>query len=219
MKNYEALTYARLFSGVAKDEIKHLLQCLNAYSRSYKKGEYVIRYQDHISRFILVVNGTLFVTKTDHLGNQVIISRVTAGETFAEALAFSSNTFSEVSVIAKTDCDLLFIDAQVFTRVCSQACVYHGKVISNLLAIISEKNVNLIRKVDVLSKKKIRDRLMSFLKSESHKQGKKSFIVPYNRTELAEYLSVNRSALSTEISKLKAEGVIDVNRNRYTLYF
>lgn len=217
MNLFKDLCHSKLFSGLTEAEFSHVLSCLQVTIKQYTKDEFIFRQGDLIHHFGIILKGSIFIIQEDFYGNRNIISEMAKGESFAEALAFSGTSASEVSVIAKEESQIIFFNPQIFINICEHACPYHNKLIHNLLSIISERNQKLTKKVNVLSKKTIRDRLLSYLSSESLQQGKQIFTVPYNRQELADYLSVDRSALSNEISKLRQDGVLRVNRNLFEL--
>lgn len=211
------LKHSSLFQGLDEPEIEAVRGCLAPVLRRYKKGEFIIRSGDPITSVALLVKGTAIVIKEDIYGRRLILQEIAPGQVFAESFACLSKMPAEVSVEAQEDSEVMTFDVTSIVSVCPSGCEYHARVVRNLMMILADKNVSLTRKVDVLSKRTIRDRLLSYLSSESLRQGKSFFTIPYNRQQLADYLSVDRSALSAEISKLQKEGVLTSHRNEFHL--
>lgn len=218
MKEYiHILKRSGMFSGATEDEIESMLGCLAATTSHYDKNKFIIRSGEPIHSVGMVLQGSVLIVKEDFWGNRTIISEISAGSVFAEAYACLSQLPLETSVIANENCVVMFFDVKKILSVCSNACSHHTRLIQNLLSTLAEKNITLTRKIEHISKKTIRDKLLSYLSSESLKNNNASFSIPYNRQQLAEYLSVDRSALSNEISKLQSEGILTCHKNEFTM--
>lgn len=208
---------SNLFTGVSSEEISSMLACLSARLKHYKKDEFIIRSGDYIHSVGLVVSGTALIIQEDFWGKRTIISEAMPGNIFAETYACISSVPIEMSVIADTDCDIVFLDIHKIMTVCSSACAFHTRLIQNFLTAIARKNMHLTKKMQHMSKKTIREKLLSYLSTESLKNASSVFDIPFNRQQLADYLSIDRSALSNELSKLQAEGILSYKKNRFTL--
>ena len=171
----------------------------------------------HIARFGIVLSGQVQVVQDDYYGNRSILAHIGPGNLFGESFANGDIETLPVSVIATADSELLFIDCHKLASPCSRACVFHGKLIHNMLRIVSMKNVVLTQKLEFTSKRTTREKLLSYLSFEAQKTGGSSFLIPYNRQELADYLFVDRSAMSAELSKLRNDGILKFDKNRFEL--
>lgn len=218
MKEYSSvLKRSQLFSGVGEQELSAMLSCLNAKLRSYQKGDYVFRQGEHIAHITVLVDGELLVQRDDYWGNRSIISRVDVGEMFGEAyLAPESGTILN-DVVASKDSTVIFFDVQRIITTCSSACRFHTLVIQNLFFAISEKNRMLVQKLGHMSKRTTREKLVSYLSEEARRRNSSSFAIPFNRQQLADFLSVDRSAMSNELCKMRDDGLIKFEKNQFTL--
>lgn len=206
-----------MFEGIHESDIPSLLGCLNTKVITYKKGEYIVRAGEPVKSIGIVISGLLLIQKEDYWGNCSIIQEISPGLVFAESYAFLEDFQSEVNIVANTETKIISFDVHKINTVCANSCSYHKRLIQNLIESISRKNVALTKKIDYLSKKTIRERLLAYLSEESIKNQSCYFKIPFNRQQLAEYLSVDRSALSNEIGKLQKEGIITSNRSYFSL--
>lgn len=211
------LKHTRLFSGVGNDEISAMLNCLQAKLVTYKKGEYVFRQGEHVNRISLLTEGKLLVQSDDFWGNRSIINIIDIGEMFGEAYASPESEAIPNDVIAEEDSTVIFFDIQKILTVCPSACKFHSIVIQNLFFAISDKNRKLVQKMGHMSKRTTRAKLISYLSEEARRQSKNTFTIPFNRQQLADFLSVDRSAMSNELCKMRDEGLISFNKNQFTL--
>lgn len=211
------LKKTNLFSGMNEAEIESIIPCLTVQLKKYKKGEYIIRNGERIYSLGMVLSGLALVEKDDFWGNRTILQEIKPGMTFAESYACLAQMPIETSVVANTETEIIFFNMKKLLTVCTSACSHHSRLIQNLLETISKKNVTLTKKIEYITQKTIRDRLLLYLSTESQKAGSTSFTIPFNRQELADYLSVDRSALSNEISKLQKEGILTCKKNSFNL--
>lgn len=207
-----------MFSGIKEEEILAMIRCLSARVSHYKKNEYILRNGKPVHSVGMVLSGLALVEKVDLWGNRTIIQEIIPGMIFAESYACLSQVPVETSVLASTDSSIMFFNISRLLTVCTSACNFHTRIIQNLLGTIAQKNVSLTKKMDYMTKKTIRERLLSYLSTESLKAGSSSFTIPFDRQELADYLSVDRSALSNEISKLQKEGILSSQKKEFHIY-
>ncbi len=218
MKKYiPVLKRTRLFSGVGEKEIEAMLSCLQARLCTYKKGEYVLRQGEHLDNILVLAEGKLHIQRDDYWGNRSIINIVSAGEMFGEAYAAPESGALMNDVLAVEDCAVIFFDVKRIITVCSAACRFHSMVVQNLFFAIAEKNRKLVRKLTFMSKRTTREKLIAYLSEEAKAQNSSSFMIPFNRQQLADFLSVDRSAMSGELGRMRDEGLIEFDRNRFTL--
>lgn len=206
-----------LFHGIKKDDLACMLDCLGAAVRSYKKDDYIWLTGDEISLVGVVLQGQVSIVKEDIYGNRRILATVKSKSIFGETLAFSQIAESPVTVQAFTEAKVLFVDFRRIYAVCSNACVFHSRLIQNMLMLIAEKNMVLNEKIDIIALKTTRQKIAAYLLNQRAMQGKAKIRIPFNRSELADYLNVNRSALSRELGKMQDEGLLSFHKNTFTV--
>lgn len=218
MKKYiHTLKRSRLFSGIREEEIGGMLSCLGARVQNYTRGQYVFRQGDAVSCISLLVEGELHVQADDYWGNRTILSHVTVGEMFAEAYISPDGGAIQNDVVATEDSTVMFFDVTRIFTTCSSACSFHTAVVRNLFFGISEKNRRLVEKLGHMSKRSTREKLLSYLSEQAKRQKSGEFEIPFNRQQLADFLCVDRSAMSNELCKLRDEGLLEFEKNRFKL--
>lgn len=216
MKKYlDILKGSKLFANVSEDEIGGMLSCLDAHERHYKEGEFVFRQGDKVDSVSVLVDGALLVQADDYWGSRSIITQVGVGELFGQAYLAGEAIMNDV--VAAEDSAVIFFDAKRVLTTCSSACPFHNRVIRNLFFALSETNLRLVTKLGHIQKRTTREKLMSYLSLMAKKAGRSSFTIPFNRQELADFLSVDRSAMSAELGRMRDEGLLTFDRNRFTL--
>ena len=219
MKDFvPVLKKTKLFSGVGDEEISTMLSCLGASLFTYKKGEFVLRQGEHLSNILVLVEGSLHIQRDDYWGNRSILGHIGIGEIFGEAYAAPDSGTLLNDVIAVEDSAVYFFDVKRVISTCSSACRFHTMVVQNLFFAISEKNRTLVQKLDYLSRRTTREKLISYLSEEAKKQNSPRITIPFNRQQLADYLSVDRSAMSSELGKMRDEGLLEFEKNRFRLF-
>ncbi len=218
MKKYiSILKRTRLFAGVGDSEIELLLSCLSARLCTYKKGEYVLRQGEHLSDIIVLVDGNLHIQKDDYWGNRSILGQISVGEMFGEAYVTPESGAVLNDVVALEDSVVVYFDVKKIITTCSSACRFHATVVQNMFFAISEKNRKLVQKLGHMSKRSTREKLISYLSEEAKRKNSSSFTIPFNRQQLADFLSVDRSAMSNELCKMRDEGLLEFQKNKFTL--
>lgn len=213
------LMETKLFDGVAADDIEAMLSCLQATVCIYKKCEHIYRQGDNIHRIAVPVEGSIIIQNFDYWGNRSIINMIGTGEMFGEAYAAPDSGAMTNDVIAAEDCTVMFFDINRILTVCSSACRFHTTVVQNLVFALSEKNRKLMQKLGHMSKRTTREKLISYLSEQARKNGSGSFTIPFNRQQLADFLSVDRSAMSNELCRLRDDGMIEFDKNRFVLKY
>ena len=218
MKKYiPVLKRTKLFSGVGEEDIASLLSCLGARKKEYKKGEYILREGEHISDIFVLVEGKIHIQKDDYWGNRSILSVISVGEMFGEAYSSPESGALLNDVVAMEDSSVIFFDVKRILTTCSSACRFHNMIVQNMFFAISDKNRRLVQKLGHMSGRTTRAKLISYLSEEAKRQGSSAFTVPFNRQQLADYLCVDRSAMSNELCKMRDEGMIKFEKSRFEL--
>lgn len=218
MKKYiPVLKRSQLFSGVSENEIAAMLSCLDAKVRTYQKGEYIFRQGEHVSFITVLVEGNLYIQRDDFWGSRSIIQHMGVGEMFGEAYMAPESGAILNDVVAAADSTVIFFDVKWIITTCSSACRFHAMVVQNLIFAISEKNRRLVQKLGHMAKRTTREKLLSYLSDEARRQNRAEFTIPFNRQELADFLYVDRSAMSAELGRMRDEGILEFEKNKFRL--
>ena len=218
MKKYiSVLKNSKLFHGTEESDIYSILNCFQAKVLHYKKGEYIIRHGDVINNIMILLDGCLCIQRDDYRGNRSIVNIVNIGEMFGEAYTAHDSKPILNDVTAIKDSSVIFLNINKVLNICSSSCQFHSYIIQNLYFAVSEKNQLLVQKLGYMSKRTTREKLISYLSDQAKIQGSNSFTIPMNRQQLADFLSVDRSAMSNELCKMRDEGLIVFNKNKFTL--
>ncbi|MDR1795918.1 MAG: Crp/Fnr family transcriptional regulator [Clostridiales Family XIII bacterium] len=216
-KNFSVLTSSPLFEGISAESFEAMLDCLGWETRAFEKGETILFEGDAVSEMGVLASGKLHLVKSDVWGNNSIMEEITPPGMFAEAVCCGGAGRIPVSVVAREASEVLFLDYKKIVTTCPSACAFHAKLVRNMIGILARKNILLSSKMEHITKRTTKEKLLSYLGDVARQKGGKSFDIPFNRQELADYLSVERSALSVEMGKLKAGGVIDFRKNHFEL--
>ena len=214
---FPVLAGCPLFEGIDRQDLKGFLKCLGARVLTTKKGQTIFREGDPAGAIGIVVAGGVQLIREDYYGNRSVVGHVGEAQLFGEAYAFSTAATLPVSVVAQEEGAVVLLDGLRITGRCSNSCSFHNQVIFNLLRLVSNKNLMLHQKIQVTSQRTTREKLMAYLLSQAKLQGSNSFTIPYDRQALADYLEVDRSGLSAEISKLRKEGILESEKNHFRI--
>lgn len=214
----EILTRSALFAGVDSENAAAMLNCLGARLVTAKKGEYIFREGDRAQWVGMVAEGMVQIVRDDFYGNRTVMTAAQPGHLFGEMFACANIEFLPVSVIAVQDSRVILMDCRKILTVCSNACIFHNRIIRNLLQAVAEKNILLSQKIRYMSRHTTREKLMAYLLDQAKRSGADEFTIPFDRQSLADYLGVERSAMSAEIGKLKREGLIDTKGSLFRVF-
>jgi len=217
MIDYLNLKKTPLFQGVSENELSSLAACLGCLFRDFSKNEVIYIAGDVVREIGIVVYGRVHIIKDDAWGNSNIIAEIAEGGMFAEAVVCSGAGVLPVTVVAVSDVRICFIDFQRIITTCPSACAIHTLLIRNMIGEFARKNMMLAEKMEHITKRSTREKLLSYLSEQSRTHSSRSFEIPFDRQELADYLSVERSALSAEMSKLKTDGIISYRKSHFEL--
>lgn len=215
--NTAILNKSPLFNQIKTDELQPLLLCLKAFSKQYRKGETILKVGDKVVNIGLLLKGSAHIIKDDYWGNRTIIKEINVSEIFAEVYACLNHQESEIEIVAIEECEVMYLNIDTLTCMCQKSCSFHQQIIHNLMLIMASKNLLLTQKMEYVSKRTMREKILAYLFAQSLKQKSSRIQIPFNRQQFADYLSVNRSALSIELSKMQEEGLIRYFKNDFEL--
>lgn len=206
-----------IFSGISEEETEKMLHCLEVRPETFQKDEYILRAGDRVEAFGVVITGKVMIIQEDFWGNRNILAAVGAGHCFAETFACSPGAVLNVSVIAETNVQVLFLNVKRILTTCPSTCSHHNRMIRNLLSELAEKNLRLNEKITHLGQRSRRAKILSYLSAEAQRHGSAEFDIAFSRQQLADYLSVDRSGLSMELSRMQEEGLLEYRKNHFVL--
>ena len=217
MRFSEILHSCPLFETIDLADLEGMLDCLGARYHSYAKGEVILAEGDPARDMGILLSGQIQLIRTDYYGNRSIVLNICPGELFGESFACSRAERLPLSAAAAEACEVLLLDCRRVLTTCHHACAFHSRIIFNLLQIVADRNLALHRKSLITARRTTREKLLTYLMLEAKEAGQADFSIPFDRQELADYLEVDRSGLSAEMSKLKKEGVLDYSKNHFRL--
>lgn len=217
MERDAVLRRCPLFRQMDAQEIRQVLSCLDAREESFSRGTFLFHPGCRMETVGLMLSGEIHLVKEDFWGNRSLVARIGPGGLLGEAYACLPQQTLTVGVLASADSRVLFFQAGKVFSPCQSACAFHQRLIRNLAAVLAEKNRMLLEKMEHLTQRSTREKLLSYLSAESQRQGRAAFTLPFNRQQLADYLSVDRSALSAELGKLRDEGILTFHKSDFTL--
>lgn len=206
-----------LFDGIQSTDLSGMLGCLGTRPLQVKKGQFVFREGDPAIFVGIVLTGSVQLIREDYYGNRSIMAHIGPTQLFGESYAFSGAPTLPVSIVADEDSQLVLLDSRRIHSCCSNACEFHNQVIYNLLRLVANKNLVLHQKIQITSKRTTREKLMAYLLAQAKLSGSNTFTIPYDRQALADYLEVDRSGLSAEISKLRKENILECEKSTFRL--
>ena len=206
-----------IFANIDSASIEALLSCTGARTAKYARGELIFLENDDIRSIGVVLSGSVCMIKEDRDGNRTLLVTIKERELFGESFACRIDCGSEVSFEAASPCEVMFLPFNRVLHTCSLACAFHHRLIENMVQIIAGKNQRLMEKIEIVSQKTLRGKLKLFLELESARRGSRSFELDMNRSELAEYLCADRSAMTRELGAMREEGLIAFERNSFSL--
>ena len=211
------ITGTALFQGIREEELRLLLPCLQAREHMYQKEEIILSAGNTVADIGLVLSGSVNIVLNFYWGSSHILGRVDQGSIFAENYAAIQGQELLCDVVAAEDTSVLFLNMNRLMTTCEKGCAFHQQLIRNMLRISARKNLGLSTRMMHIAPKTIRDRVLSYLSAQALENGSPHFRIPFDRRELAEYLGVDRSALSGELGKMQREGLILCRKNEFTL--
>lgn len=212
---YDLLAASPLFSGIDRTDFDKLLGCLSARRVNRAKGELLLLAGDAVTAVGLLLQGRVQVVQEDAQGDTAILAELTPPEVFAEVFAFAGLPKSPVTVQAVEDCELLYLNHKKMVASCPSACPFHIQLVENMLRLLAGKTLLLNQKLFILSRRSTREKLLAYF--ELQRGGEARFTIPFSREDLAQYLCVDRSAMSSELGRMQKEGLIRFHRHQFEI--
>lgn len=212
-KHFKSIMDCALFKDMTNEEVIRLLACLDTRVQSFNRNEIANRVNDTFDGIGVVLSGQVAIVKESYAGDRTILSILNPGDIFGEMAAFSGDGKWPATVVAQTACTIIYLPSEAIATQCANSCRGHRKLIMNMLSILSDKALNLSRKLEYLSNKSVRGRIATFLLEQYKRYGQTTFLLSMNRNEMAEFLNVTRPSLSREMSRMRDEGILDFHRS------
>lgn len=217
LEYFEELKQTKIFSSATEFECQAMMFCFKTRFKNFNKNQPVVSQGDDMDDIVLIVKGGAIVENMDQMGNISILNKLKKGDVYGLASAYAGDTTYKDSVIATEKTLVLFMNKHRVINPCPNRCKRHDIVIKHIMQMVAESNIQLLEKVTHMSKRTIREKLLSYLYSLSTKAGSTYFDIPFNKTELANFLCVDRSAMSTELARMKEDGLIDFEKRQFRL--
>ncbi len=213
----DLLLQNKMFQGIQSGDISAIIQCLQCSTETYAKGSYLYLAELTKPRMGILLSGKAKIIKETYAGESMMIAALEPGDLFGETFACVGLETAPVSILALDDSSAMFFDVQRLTHTCQAACPFHQQIIANLLTILAAKNMALNKKMSYITNKTIRGKLQAYLYDQADQARSHQFTIPFNRNELADYLCIDRSAMSRELSKMQEEGLLTYHKNSFKL--
>ena len=212
----EFLTFP-LFHSIEEEQVKELMVCLNAYVKRYSKGQFILFDGEVVSHMGVVIRGNVHMMKEDVWGHQTLLTYMTKGDLLGESFAMCQETNSFVSFLSASDTEILFLDIRHILTPCRNNCAFHRRLTQNMFDLLGQKNIQLMEKIEILSKATLREKILAFLSMQAQQQDSKYIRLSLSRAEMASYLCTNRSSMIRELSAMRKDGLIDFDKNTFIL--
>lgn len=215
--DYHRLASLPLFAGIDEKALPDMLRCLGYFQKTYQKGEIVLLESNEVRNIGIVLVGTVHMIKDDAEGYHTFLIDIKPTEIFGESFSCGSCLNAHVSFVAATPCTILFLPFYKVIHSCKMTCSFHHRLIENMVQLIGDKNVRLMQKIEVISKRTLREKIMAYLQNQALEQNSSRFTIPLGRVELAEYLCSDRSALTRELTGMQRDGLISYQKNTFEI--
>ena len=212
-----ALRQAALFQSLEPKELEALMLCMQPSIRQYERGDFLFHAGDPAGSLTILLEGYVHVLHENYWGNRTIVARLGPGGLFGEAFSYAHVEHIPVSVQAAEPTRAAYFDILRLSTTCSKACPHHAQIIHNLLHALAEKTVMLTEKNEIISQRTTREKVMAYLSAYATEKQCEDFSIPFSRQELAEYLAVDRSNLSRELSRMQRDGILTYQANHFHL--
>ena len=205
-----------LFEGIEDGEMETMLKCLGAFTRRYAKDEFLFRRGDRTDCLGVVLSGNVRGVREDWWGNRTVLGDAGREKVICTDYACTSDPL-DVSIVATEPTEVMFLDVGRAANVCNSSCEFHNRLVKNLMKSLAGMSLGMNRRLDQLSKRSTREKICAFLSDQARAAGSSDFVIGMNRQEMADYLGVDRSAMSTELGKMQREGILEFQKNHFVL--
>ena len=206
-----------LFQGLDMEEINEVLQKFHGLIKHFPKSDYIYLAGDCVENLCVVLEGTVQMIKEDIWGEKAIIANLGAGSVFAENFLGRLGDRSVVSYFVASDSEVLMLPLGRMLFDSNTNSKASQRLMCNIVSILADNNTRLIEKTEILCKKTLRSKILAYMEQEARNNGSRSFTIPFNRTDLANYLDADRSALTRELARMREEELIDYRKNTFEL--
>ena len=206
-----------IFDNIAQENREAMLKCINAYTKEFTKGDFVLSSEDSPMLMGVLQRGSVHMVTEDMWGSRSLLCMLEPGDLMGETFACAREENYTIRYQAVSDCQVLFMDFGRVMHTCDMMCAFHHRLIENMVKMIAAKNLEFIKKIDVMSKMHMREKILTLLSQYAAAAGSQTFVMPMGRVRMAEYLCVDRSAMSRELAKMAEEGLIEFERSRFTI--
>ena len=213
----EELRDCRLFRNIVPKDLEAMLGCLSAREIRPQRGDFIMSTPEEHPLMGVVLEGEVEMISEDYFGKKSLLSVLPVGSIFGESYTCVKAKNRTIAYQARTRCRILLLDYERILHACKLVCRFHHRMIENMVELIAEKNLALVDKLEVTSRTTIREKLLTYLTRQAEATGSLTFTIPMGRTALAEYLCTDRSAMSRELARMKAEGILDYEKRTFTL--
>lgn len=218
MLSRQELEKSPLFQDISYEEYCRMLDCFQAVQRSFRTDDLIYDFSSKESNAVgIIERGEASVIRIDKDGVSTVLEELSVGGVFGRTLAYAGSVRDSMEVVCRTPCDVLFIDYPHIFKRCEKACTHHSLLVQNMLRLMADKAQALSLRVDVLSRRSIREKLLCYFRQLSEQEGKQTFTLPFSLSTLADYIATDRSAMMRELKRLKEEGVIRSDGRKITL--
>lgn len=217
MRDVLSKLHSPLFEGVEVEDLLGMKGCLQYFLASYKKGQVILMESEQVHHVGIVLSGQVDMVKEDLWGGKTLLARMGQDELFGESFACGNDNQSVVTFLASEDSQILFLPFGKVLHTCTMACAFHQKLVENMVRIIADKNQVLMRKVEIISRRTLREKILAYLSLQAQKADSRYFTIDLDRGALAEYLCADRSALSRELTAMKRDGLIDFDKKLFRI--
>lgn len=209
MLTRKELEKSPLFQNISYEEYLRMFTCFQAVERSFRPEELIYDFSASGGDAVgIVEHGRCSLIRIDETGTSTVMEELGPGGVFGRTLAFAGSERDSLEIVSRTPCEVLFIDYRHILKRCENACMHHSVLVQNMLRLMSDKAQGLSQRVDVLSRRSIREKLLCCFRQLADREGDQSFTLPFSLSTLADYIATDRSAMMREIKRLKEEGIL-----------
>ena len=213
----EELKKSPLFSGISYESYLAMYHCFQAVNRSYRPEEVICDFSSDCSAVGIVERGEAALIRIDENGVETVMETLGPGGVFGKNLAFAGSRLDSLEVVCRTPCEVLFINYSHILKRCENACTHHSVLVQNMLRLMADKAQALSERIDVLSRRSIREKLLCYFRQLAEKSGGNTFTLPFSLSTMADYIATDRSAMMRELKRLREEEIVFSDGRKFTL--